>query len=70
MAKTSPGLRVTLRQPPSSLLWHPKNVGLKRNSKRLFLKYSAMQKQYSALKVENFANTMKTRTEMMARDAK
>ena len=30
MAKTSPGLRVTLRQPPSSLLWHPKNVGLKR----------------------------------------
>ena len=29
-----------------------------------------MQKQYSALKVENFANTMKTRTEMMARDAK
>ena len=25
-----------------------------------------MQKQYSALKVENFANTMKTRTEMMA----
>ena len=29
-----------------------------------------MQKQYSALKVEKFANTLKTRTEMMTRDAK
>ena len=52
IAKTSPGLRVTLRQPSSSLLWHLGKVGLKWKLLKLSEYYQTFRRCKNKIKVD------------------